>query len=74
MFKCNFRISAFVLLLALLTVPFGVAGATGTKSTSTTSSTSSVASTTPPGIVSGTDPEPASPNIVQMILTILNLG
>ena len=74
MFKCNFHIPAIVLLLALLTVPFGIAGATGTESPSTTSSTSSGGSTTPPGIVSGTDPEPASPNIVQMILTILNLG
>lgn len=74
MFKCNFRVSAYVLLLAVLTVPFGIAGATDTQSPSTTSSTSSGASTTPPGIVSGTDPEPPSPNIVEMILTILNLG
>ena len=74
MFKCNFRVHALVLLLALLIVPCGIAGATDTGSTSTTSSTSSGSPAPVSGIVSGTDPEPASPDIVQLIFTILNLG
>lgn len=72
MFNLNFRKSAFVFMLALLTMPLGNAGATVTSSPSV-AATGSSEPTNPPGIVSGTDPEPTSPDVVRLILTILGL-
>jgi len=72
MFQINFRKCGFVFLLALLMMPFGNARAADASSTPATSSASSGSTT--PGIVSGTDPEPSSPDIIQAILTILSLG
>ena len=69
MLKYSGRAGVFVLLLAVLTIPAGLAGATDTS----TSQATTTSSTTSPAIVSGTDPEPTSPNVIQVILTFLNL-
>jgi len=65
---------AFAMLLVLLAGPVNRAFASGTGSTSTPSPTS----TNPPSItsdgVTGTDPEPTSPDVVILILTLLNLA
>ena len=62
-----------VLLLVLLTVSAGRAYASGTGSTSTTPPTTTSSPSTSNG-VTGTDPEPIEPDIVGLILTILQLG
>lgn len=68
MFKLAKSKSAVVVLLfAILTLPAGMARADNTASSPTTATSS----TSAPTIVSGTDPEPASPGIIQIILTIL---
>ena len=76
MFKCKFRKRIFSLLLAFLTLSVGSAWATDTSTSSQPAgvSASSDPSTSSSGIVSGTDPEPASPDIVQLMLSILNFG
>jgi hypothetical protein len=43
-------------------------------STSNTSPTSTLRSTVTPDSVTGTDPEPTSPNIIQVILVLLHLA
>jgi hypothetical protein len=74
MFKYKARKLAFALLLVLLAGPVDRALASGTGSTSTTTSTS----TNPPSVttdgVTGTDPEPIEPDIVSLILTLINLA
>lgn len=68
--KFTVRKLAFAMLLVLLAGPVDRAFASGTGSTST--------STNPPSVTSngitGTDPEPTSPDIVSLILTLLNLA
>jgi hypothetical protein len=74
MFKSTTRKLAFALLLVLLAGPIDRAFASGTGSTSTpTPTTTNPPSVTPDG-VTGTDPEPTSPDIVSLILTLLNLA
>jgi hypothetical protein len=70
MFKYNARKLAFVMLLVLLTGPVDRALASGTNSSSTSTPPPSV----PPNGVTGTDPEPIEPDIVSLILTLINLG
>ncbi|MGA9671497.1 MAG: hypothetical protein WBQ94_19970 [Terracidiphilus sp.] len=68
--KFAVRKLAFAMLLVLLAGPVDRAFASGTGSAST--------STNPPSVTSngitGTDPEPTSPDIVSLILTLLNLA
>jgi hypothetical protein len=74
MFKHPTRKLAFALLLVLLAGPVGRAFASGTGSISTpTPTTANPPSATPNG-VTGTDPEPTSPYVVSLILTLLNLA
>jgi hypothetical protein len=72
--KFAVRKLAFAMLLVLLAGPVDRAFASGAGSTSTSTSTS----TTPPTVtsngVTGTDPEPIEPDIVSLILTLLNLA
>jgi len=70
MFKLKARKLAFALLLVLLAGPVDRALASGTGSTSTSTNPPSV---TPDG-VTGTDPEPIEPDIVSLILTLINLA
>jgi hypothetical protein len=63
----------FVLLLVLLTTSAGRAFASGSSPTSTPPPTTTSSPSTPSG-VTGTDPEPIEPDIVGLILTILQLG
>ncbi len=65
---------SFVLLLVLLTGPVGRAFASGTGQTSTSSPTSSSPSSPTTNGITGTDPEPIEPDIVNIILTLLNLA
>jgi hypothetical protein len=74
MSKHSGRNLAFVLLLALSTVSVGrafasTAGQAPGQSTASTASTGSVSEG-----ITGTDPEPIDPDIVNIILTILNLA
>jgi hypothetical protein len=64
----------FVLLLVLLTASAGQAFASGTGSTSTPPPTPTASSSTTQNGVTGTDPEPIEPDIVGLILTILQLA
>lgn len=73
MFSRKLRTYAFVLLFAVLASPVGIARAAEAAS-SYPPLTASSGSTSTPTIVSGTDPEPASPNIIQIILTILTVS
>lgn len=73
MLDSKIRKFALILLFAGLTLPFGIAKAADT-STQQAASTASSGSPSGPTIVSGTDPEPASPNIIQVIFTILTAG
>ena len=59
----------FIAAGLLFAIPANRAFASDSSSTSSTSSTHSGGSQ----VVSGTDPEPTSPNVVQTILTILSL-
>jgi hypothetical protein len=70
MFTFKARKLAFALLLVLLAGPVDRASASGTSSTSTYTNPPSV---TPDG-VTGTDPEPIEPDIVSLILTLINLA
>jgi hypothetical protein len=63
----------FVLLLVLLTASSGRAFASGSSPTSTTPPTTTSSPSTSNG-VTGTDPEPIEPDIVGLILTILQLA
>jgi hypothetical protein len=63
----------FVLLLVLLTASAGRAFASGSSPTSTPPPTTTSSPSTPNG-VTGTDPEPIEPDIVGLILTILQLA
>jgi hypothetical protein len=74
MFKNNVRKLAFALLLVLLTGPGGRAFASGTSSTSTSSPTSTAAPSPTADGPTGTDPEPIEPDIVSLILTLINLA
>jgi hypothetical protein len=71
MSKYAVRKLGFAMLLMLLASPADWAFASGTGSTSAPSSTSPTP--TPAGIT-GTDPEPTSPDIVSLILTLINLA
>jgi len=68
--KLAIRKLAFTMLLVLLAGPVDRAFASGTGSTSTSTNPPSA---TPIG-VTGTDPEPIEPDIVSLILTLLNLA
>jgi len=59
----------FIAAGLLFAVPADRASASDSSSTSSTSSTNARGSQ----VVSGTDPEPTSPDVVQTILTILGL-
>jgi hypothetical protein len=74
MFKHNARKLAFAMLLVLLAGPVDRALASGTGTTSTPPSTSTNPPSVPPNGVTGTDPEPIEPDIVSLILTLINLG
>lgn len=71
MFKFNARKLAFALLLVLLATPSHRALAAGTNSPPTSTPTTTSPTTTPNG-VTGTDPEPIEPDLVSLILTLLN--
>jgi hypothetical protein len=74
MSKYAVRKLAFAMLLVLLAGPVDRAFASGTGSTSTPSSTSTAAPSPTPDGITGTDPEPTSPDIVSLILTLLDLA
>jgi hypothetical protein len=74
MFKHTSRKLGFALLLVLLAGPVDRAFASGTGSTPTPSSTSAAAPSPTPDGITGTDPEPIDPDIVNIILTLLNLA
>jgi hypothetical protein len=74
MFKHPTRKLAFALLLVLLAGPVQRAFASGSGSTSTPTPTSTNPPSITPDGVTGTDPEPTSPDIVSLILTLLNLA
>jgi len=74
MFKRPTRKLAFALLLVLLAGPVDRAFASGTGSTSTPTPTSTNPPSPTPNGVTGTDPEPTSPDIVSLILTLLKLA
>ncbi len=74
MFKYAVRKLPFVLLLVLLAGPVDRAFASVTGSTSTPSSTSTTAPSPTPNGITGTDPEPIEPDIVSLVLTLLNLA
>jgi hypothetical protein len=65
---------AFAMFLVLLAVPADRAFASGTSSTSASSSSSTTTPTPTPAGITGTDPEPTSPDIVSLILTLINLA
>lgn len=74
MSKNTVRKLAFTLLLVLLTGPGGRAFASSTGQTSTPSSTAASSSSSTSDGITGTDPEPIDPDIVNIILTLLNLA
>jgi len=74
MSKYAVRKLAFAMFLVLLAGPADRAFASGTSSTSTTSSSSTTTPTPTPSGITGTDPEPTSPDIVSLILTLINLA
>ena len=74
MSKYAVRKLSCVLLLVLLTGPVGRAFASGTGQPPTSSQTSSSPSSPTADGITGTDPEPIEPDIVSIILTLLNLG
>ena len=74
MLKFKARKLAFALLLVLLAGPVDRALASGTSSTSTPTSTSTNPPSVTPDGVTGTDPEPIEPDIVSLILTLINLA
>lgn len=64
----------FALLLVLLTGPGSLAFASGTGQASTPFSTASSSSSSTSDGITGTDPEPIDPDIVNIILTVLGLA
>ena len=74
MLKFKARKLAFALLLVLLAGLVDRALASGTSSTSTPTSTSTNPPSVTPDGVTGTDPEPIDPDIVSLILTLINLA
>jgi hypothetical protein len=74
MSKYAVRKLAFAMFLVLLAGPADRAFASGTSSNSTTSSSSTNTPTPTPAGITGTDPEPTSPDIVSLILTLINLA
>jgi hypothetical protein len=74
MLKFRARKLAFAMLLVLLTGPDNRALAADTGSTATPTSTSTNPLSVTPNGITGTDPEPTSPDIVTLILTVLNLA
>ena len=72
MLKHTARKLALLVLLALVAGPVNRAFADGTAQT-TTPTTSSSSTVTPNGIT-GTDPEPIDPDIVTIVLALLNLA
>ncbi|MGD0894111.1 MAG: hypothetical protein ABR923_21530 [Terracidiphilus sp.] len=74
MSKFAVRKLAFAMLLVLLAGPVDRAFASGTDSTSAPTADPTTPPTTPTNPVTGTDPEPTSPYIVSLILTVLSLA
>jgi hypothetical protein len=74
MFKHITRKLAFALLLVLLAGPVDRAFASGTGSTSTSSSTSPISPSPTLAGITGTDPEPIEPDIVSLVLGLINLA
>ena len=74
MFKHPTRKLAFVVLLVLLTGSANRAFASGTSSNSTSNSTSTTAPSPTPAGITGTDPEPIEPDVVSLVLALLNLA
>jgi hypothetical protein len=74
MFKKSTRKLAFALLLVLLGGPVDRAFASGTGSSSAPSSSSTTTPSPTPAGITGTDPEPTSPDIVSLILALINLA
>jgi len=72
MFKHSARKLAFALFLVLLAGTGGRAFASGTSSTSASSPTSTAAPSPTVDGPTGTDPEPIEPDIVSLILTLIN--
>ncbi len=65
---------AFALFLLLLAGPADRAFASGTGSSSAPPSSSTTTASPAPSGITGTDPEPTSPDIVSVILTLINLA
>jgi hypothetical protein len=74
MSKNAVRKLGFAMLLVLLAGPADRAFASGTGSTSGSSSSSTTPPAPTPAGITGTDPEPTSPDIVSLILTLINLA
>jgi hypothetical protein len=74
MFKHTPRKLGFALLLVLLAGPVDRAFASSTGQTSTASPTSTRSPSFTSDGITGTDPEPIDPDIVNIILTLLNLA
>jgi hypothetical protein len=74
MSKYAVRKLGFAMLLVLLAGPVDRAFASGTGSTSTPSSTSTTSPSPTPAGITGTDPEPIEPDIVSLVLALLNLA
>jgi hypothetical protein len=74
MFKRNTRKLAFALLLVLLAGPVDRAFASGTGPTAAPSTPSTAAPSPTPNGITGTDPEPIEPDIVSLVLALLNLA
>ena len=74
MFKYATRNSALGLFLVLLICPVGRAFPESPEQTSSRPATSTNSTTSTANGVTGTDPEPIDPDIVSVILTILELS
>jgi hypothetical protein len=74
MSKYAIRKLAFAMFLVLLAGPVDRAFASGTGSTSALPSSSTTTPSPAPSGITGTDPEPTSPDIVSLILTLINLA
>jgi hypothetical protein len=74
MSKYAVRKLACAMLVLLLAGTANRAFASGAGSTSTSAADSTTPPSTPPNPVTGTDPEPTSPYIVSLILTVLSLA
>jgi hypothetical protein len=74
MSKYAVRKLAFAMFLVLLAGPADRAFASGTGSTSAPSSGPATSPSPTPAGITGTDPEPTSPDIVSLIFTLINLA